>query len=114
MVRAAGQHPDHSVSRPNHVLDRCSHVEMEGRVLARLLGQHGEDGRLGDEAAYEAKRLGADSGPPPASLVEVDGVDDSLRELAEPVPKPPLVEGVNATGLQPIAAESALEVGVPL
>ena len=41
-------------------------------------------------------------------------VDHGPGELAEPVPKPHLVEGVHAAGLQPIAAEGALEVGVPL
>jgi hypothetical protein len=51
---------------------------------------------------------------PSAPLVEVDRVDDSPRELAEPVPEPHLVEGVKAAGLQPIAAEGALKVGVPL
>ncbi len=90
------------------------HVELEGRVLAGLLGEHGEDRRLGDEAADEAQRRGREPGPPPAPLVEVDRVDDGLGELAEPVPEPHLVEGVKAAGLQPIAAEGALKVGVPL
>jgi hypothetical protein len=35
-------------------------------------------------------------------------------ELAEPVPEPHLVEGVDAAGLQPIAAEGALKAGVAL
>jgi hypothetical protein len=34
--------------------------------------------------------------------------------LAEPVPEPHLVEGVKAAGLQPIAAEGAVEVGMAL
>ena len=47
-------------------------------------------------------------------LIEVNRVDDGLGELAEPVPEPHLVEGIQAARLQPIAAEGALEVGVPL
>ena len=113
-VRAVGPHPDHAVPRPDQVPDRRSHVELEGRVLAGLLGEHGEDRRLGDEAADEAQRRGREPGPPPAPLVDVDRVDDGPRELAEPVPEPHLVEGVKAAGLQPIAAEGALKVGVPL
>ena len=79
-----------------------------------LLGEHGEDRRLGDEAADEAQRRGREPGPPPAPLVDVDRVDDSPRELTKPVPEPHLVEGVKAAGLQPIASEGALKVGVPL
>src|SRR5262249_44365866 len=71
-------------------------------------------GWLGDEAGDEAQRLGCEPGPPPAPLVKVDRVDDGPGELAEPVPEPHLVEGVHAAGLQPIATEGALEVGVPL
>ena len=99
---------------PDQVPDRRSQVELEGRVLAGLLGEHGEDRRLGDEAADEAQRLGRDPGPPPAPLVEVDRVDDGPGELAEPVPEPHLVEGIDAAGLQPVAAEGARKVGVPL
>ena len=98
-VRAVGLHPDHAVPRPDQVPDRRPHVELEGRVLAGLLGEHGQDRRLRDEAADEAQRRGRDPGPPPAPLVDVDRVDDSLRELAEPVPEPHLVEGVKAAGL---------------
>ena len=98
-VRAIGPHPDHAVPRPDQVPDRRSHVELEGRVLAGLLGEHGEDRRLGDEAADKAQRRGREPGPPPAPLVNVDRVDDSPRELAEPVPEPHLVEGVKAAGL---------------
>jgi hypothetical protein len=89
-------------------------VELEGRVLAGLLGEHGQDRRLGDEAADEAQRLGRDPGPPPSPLVEVDRLDDGPGELAEPIPESHLVEGINAAGLQPVAAEGALKVGVPL
>ena len=62
----------------------------------------------------EAQRLGREPGPPTASLIEVDRVDDRLGELAEPVPKPHLVEGVDAAGLQPVATEGAFKVGVSL
>jgi len=89
-------------------------VQLEGRVLAGLLGDHAEDRRLGDEAADEAQRRGGEPGPPPAALVEVDRVDDGPGELAEPVQEPHLVEGIQAAGLQPITAEGALQVGVPL
>ncbi len=113
-VRAIGLHPHHAVPRPDQVPERCPQVELEGRVLAGLLGEHSEDRRLGDEAADEAQRLGRDPGPPPAPLVEVDRVDDGPGELAEPVPEPHLVEGIDAAGLQPVAAEGARKVAVPL
>jgi hypothetical protein len=87
-------------------------VELKGPVLAGLLGEHVEDRRLGDEAGDEAQRRSREPGPPPAPLVKVDGVDDGPGELADPVPEPHLVEGVKAAGLQPIAAEGALEVGM--
>ena len=83
-------------------------------MLAGLVGEHGEDGRLGDEAADEAQRLGGESGPQPAPLVKVDRVDDGPGELAEPVAEPHLVEGVDAAWLQAVAAEGALKVGVAL
>jgi hypothetical protein len=79
-----------------------------------MVGEQGEDCGLGDEAGDEAQRLGRDSSAPPTPLVEVDGVDDGTGELAEPVAQPHLVEGVNAARLQPIAAEGALIVEVPL
>src|SRR5262249_17199378 len=66
------------------------------------------------EAGDKAQRRGGEPGPPPAPLVELDRVDDGLGELAESVAEPHLVEGVNAAGLQPIAAEGARKVGVPL
>ena len=56
----------------------------------------------------------ADPGTPAASPIQVDRLDESLGELAKPVPEPHLVEGVDAAGLQPIAAEGALEAGVAL
>jgi hypothetical protein len=89
-------------------------VELEGRVLGGLVGEHGEDRRLGGEAADEAQRLGRDPGPPPSPLIEVDRLDDGPGELSESVPESHLVEGVNATGLQPVAAEGTRKVGVPL
>jgi hypothetical protein len=89
-------------------------VELEGRVLAGLRGEHGKDRRLGDEAGDEAQRPDREPGPPTAPLIEVDRVDDGLGELAEPVPEPHLVEGVDAVGLQSIAAEGALKAGVAL
>src|SRR5262249_48355433 len=62
----------------------------------------------------EAQRLRCDPGSPPASLVDVDRVDDGPRELAEPIPEPHLVEGVNAARLQSVAAKGSREVRVAL
>ena len=89
-------------------------MKLEGRVLAGLRGEHGEDRRLGDEAGDETQRLDREPGPPTAPPIEVNRVDDGLGELAEPVPEPHLVEGVDAAGLQPIAAEGALKARVAL
>src|SRR5262249_56756269 len=89
---AVGPHPYDTVLCPDQVTNRGTHVEVEGRVLARLLGDHGEDRRLGDKAGNEAQRLSCDPGSPPASLVDVDRVDDGPRELAEPIPEPHLVD----------------------
>ena len=50
-------------------------------MLAGLVREHGEDCRLGDEAADEAQRLAREPGAPPAALVELDGVDGRPGEL---------------------------------
>src|SRR5262249_59731566 len=50
----------------------------------------------------------------PTALVDVDRVDDGSGELAEPVPEPHLVEGVNAARLQSVAAKGSREVMVAL
>src|SRR5262249_60463299 len=55
-----------------------------------------------------------DAGPPPAPLVDVVRLDAGPGELAEPVPKPHLVEGVNAARLQTVAAKGSREVSVAL
>jgi len=106
-VRAVRPHPSDTVLRPDQVPNRGTHVELEGRVLAGLLGEHGENRRLGDEPGDEAQRLGCEPGSSPAPLVDVDRVDDCPRELAETVPEPHLVEGVNAARLQSVAAEGS-------
>jgi hypothetical protein len=113
-VRTVGQHPGHPVPGPDQVPDRRPHVQFKRQVLAGLVGEHGEDCGLGDEAGDEAQRLGRDPGAPPSPLVEVNRVDVGPGELAEPVAQSHLVEGVNAAGLQPVATESALKVEVPL
>src|SRR5262249_55807002 len=91
-VRAVGPTPDDTALCPDQVPNRGTNVELEGRMLAGLLGKHGEDRRLGDEAGDEAQRLGCEPGSPPAPLVDVDRVDDGPGELAEPVPEPHLVD----------------------
>src|SRR5262249_20335303 len=88
-------------------------VELEGWVLAGFLGEHGEHRRLRDEAGDEAQRLAGEPGSPPAPLMDVNRVDDGLGELPEPVSEPHLVEGVDAAGLQPVAAKGARKGGVP-
>src|SRR5262249_48936324 len=65
-VWVVGPHPDDPVLCPDQVPNRGTHVELEGRVLSGLLGEHGEDCRLGDEPGDEAQRLGCDPGSPPA------------------------------------------------
>jgi hypothetical protein len=83
-------------------------------MLAGLVSEHGEDRRLGDEAGNEAQRLGRESSSLSPPLVNLDRGNKGPRELTEPVPESHLVEGVKAAGLQPIAAEGALEVGMAL
>ena len=87
-VRTVGPYSNDAVPRSNQVPDRRPHVEVEGRVLAGPLGEHGEDCRLRDEATDEAQRLGRDPGPSPPPLIEVDRVDDGPGELPEPSPSP--------------------------
>ena len=110
----SGPSAEHPFARPDQIPNLRPHVQLEGRVLAGLFGEHGEDRRLGDKAADEAQRFGRDPGPPPSPLVEVYRLDDGPGELAEPISESHLVEGVNAAGLQPVAAEGTLKVGVPL
>ena len=50
---------------PDRIRSRTArpHVELEGRVLAALLGEHAEDRRLRDEAGDEAQRTRSRAGP---------------------------------------------------
>src|SRR6516164_2323047 len=113
-LRTFGPHTDDTVLCQDQVPNRGTHVELERRALAGLLREHREDRRLGDKAGDEAQRLGCEPGSPPPPLVDVDHVDDSPGELAEPVPELHLVEGVNAARLQSVAAKGSQEVMVAL
>src|SRR5262249_27232426 len=83
-------------------------------MLAGLLGEHGEDRRLRDEAADEAQSLGFEPGSPLAPLIDVDHADDGARELAKSIPETHLVKGVDAARLQSVAAKGSREVGATL
>src|SRR5262249_36909121 len=113
-VRAVGTYSSDPVLRPDQIADCGTHGELEGRGPAGRLGQHGEDCRLGNEPADEAQRLASEPGSPPASLIDVDRVDDGLRELSKPIPEPHLVERVEAARLQSVAAKGSREVSVAL
>ena len=77
-----------AVPRADRGPRRRPHVEFDGRAPARLIGEHGEDCRLGDEAGDKAQRRGREPASPPASLVELDRVDDGPGKLAGWAPSP--------------------------
>jgi len=83
------------------------HLRDSSVSMARTAGWGMKQGmKPSDSVASRARRR-----PP---LVDVDHVDDGPGELAEPVPEPHLVEGVNAARLQSVATKGSQEVMVAL